>query len=98
MDPLDLNVEQGIAVDLAALSFFDIVGQTLFVGQLAVVERALEFDIVCVLLEAFEEHAVGQIIVGAERLGDQGRQAGVGLQEPSSESDAVRDIGYKDTQ
>lgn len=90
----DLNIEQSRSVDLDAHGMLDEVSELLLVGVLDILPLLLEGRVIDVLEQALE---LGQILepqglVTPKSLGDEDREAGVALIEPSARSDTIGDV------
>ena len=78
---LDLHVEDGVGVHHVALDLLQVGGQALFVAVLDLAHLLQHLGVVPVLHQVRELAGVVDI-VGADQVGDQAGQLGVGLVEP----------------
>lgn len=92
MHTLDLDVEEGSRVDADACGVLDIFGESDFVSVLDLSPFLTEFLVVHELLKLADEGEVFQEVIATKLGGNQFRQTRIGLMEPASWSDAVRDI------
>ena len=88
---LDLHVEDGVGVHHVALDLLQVGGQALFVAALDLAHLLQHLGVVPVLHQVRELAGVVDI-VGADQVGDQAGQLGVGLVEPPPVGDAVGDV------
>ena len=90
---LDLNVEERMRVNADTSRLFDMLGQPNLVGKLDLLPFFLERLVVDVVLQLVQEGEVGKEIVASEFRSNEVRKARVGLVQPSSRSNTVRDVG-----
>ena len=88
VEALDLDVEDGVGGNLEAKGVEDGVGEDFLVGALDFGEALEEGFVVDLGFELGELAEVGDPAV-ADGLGDEGGEAGVGLEEPAALGDAV---------
>ena len=88
MQALDLDVENGVGVDLHPGFLLQIGAQGLLILVLDVQQAAQSVRIVLELQQLFQLPRV-LLPAGADLLGDEGGQLWVAVHEPPAESDAV---------
>ena len=91
VETFDLNVEEGVGVDDETLFLLDVSGKGLFVLAFDLAKGVEDLFVVRKLAEFAEFLSVGNEAVPDE-FGDVLRELGVGLTEPASVGNAVRDV------
>lgn len=90
---LDLDVEQSSRVDSHASRSLDVLGQSDLVGIFDLCPFLLELLVIDELLEFVEDAEILKITKTTSLAGNELRESGIGLVQPTSWSDSISDIG-----
>ena len=92
MEPLHLNVEDGVRVQLHAPGPLGMGGEGRLVGPLDGTQPLQNRGVIGIVIQLFQGLGVQQIVVPAGQVPDQAVQSGVDLTEPAAVVNAVGDV------
>ena len=93
VEPLHLDVEDGVRIDLHAPGLFCVGGEGRLVGPLDGAQPLQNRGVIGIVIQLFQGLGVQQIVVPAGQVPDQAVQSGVDLTEPAAVVNAVGDVG-----